>query len=188
MRSKQAGSSMVELIVAVTIGMFAMSAFFETISRLTALDKAKREAAQLSYGAAALQSMLKNHGANIIKTGTASGFVNPLKPTFSELKAGRYLPPFAKQTSAFNGSLDFTIRRGAKNDLFGLVCDTQSITERGAPATWLASEVMMAADGLGLRTSIATPTTLSGQAFSGVLSPITGPAVVCAWAYVGAPT
>lgn len=188
MRTKQSGESLVGLIVALAIGLGATAIFFEFVSRVIALDKAEREAQQLARGAEALQSMLRKHGASIIKTGTASGFVNPLKPTFAELKAGFYLPPVMRPSTPFNGTLDFTIRRGTKNDLFGLVCDTQNITQKGVPSPQLAGEVMMAAGGVGLRTSIATPNLLSGKGHSGVPSPLSGPAIVCAWAYIGAPT
>lgn len=187
-RRKQVGEGLISLILVMALAMASTVIFLDVISRVTSLAKAKREAEQLARGADALQSLLRKHGASIIKTGTASGFANPLKPTFAELKAGLYLPRVMRPITPFNGTLDFTIRRGTKNDLFGLVCDTQSVTERGSPSPQLASEVMMAANGVGLRTSIATPTILSGQAFSGVQSPIAGPAIVCAWAYIGAPT
>jgi len=178
---------MIELMIAATAGIFFMSMLMTAISNLAALGKAKREGAQLAAGAAALDSYLKTHGVSIVKNGTAPGFVDPYRPTVTDLKKGFYLPSYVSPTTAFGGALSFVVRKGPRNDLFGLVCDTQNITERGQPSPQLAGEVVMAANGSGLRTSIAGPGTLNGPGFAGVPSPISGPAIVCAWAYLANP-
>lgn len=187
MLGRQSGSSMLELMIAVAASIMLMSALMSALANVIALGKAKREGAMLADGAAALDSYLKTQGVLIVNSGIPVGFIDPLNPTYAQLKAGSYLPSFAPPTSAFGGTWTFTIRKGVKNDLFGLVCDTQNITEAGAPSPQLAGEVVMAANGSGLRTSIVGPTTLNGPGFTGIASPINGPAIVCAWAYLANP-
>jgi type II secretory pathway pseudopilin PulG len=183
MFARQAGSSLIELTIAVMAGIMLMSMMMTAISNVVALGKAKREGEQLAAGAAALDSYLRTHGESIARNGTAPGFADPLHPTFEALRGGAYLASFVPSTTPFGGTLSFMVRKGAKSDLLGLVCDTQNINERGLASPYLASEVMMASNGTGLRTSIANPAQLNGPGFTGVASPINGPAIVCAWAY-----
>lgn len=174
---------MIELTIAVMIGMLFMSMMMTAISNVVALGKAKRAGAQLAAGAAALDSYLRVHGESIARYGTASGFTDPFTPTVTALKNGAYLAGYVPSTTPFGGALTFVVRKGTKNDLFGLVCDTQSVMQRGVASPYLAGEVVMAAQGTGLRTSIANPGQLNGPGFANVASPISGPAIVCAWAY-----
>lgn len=175
---------MIELLLAVAAGMFFISAMMISVSNAVALGKSKREGAQLALGAKALDSYLSKMGVSIQTNGTAVGFASALNPTAAELKAGFYLPQYLPNTTPFGGTLSFIVRRGPKNDLLGFVCDSQNITERGATSPHLAGEVVSAAGGAGLRTSIANPGELNGAGFTGVASPINGPAIVCAWAYL----
>jgi hypothetical protein len=178
---------MIEMMIAVAAGIFIMSMMMTALSNLTALGKAKREGAQLALGAAAMDAYLKKFGVSIAKNQAVPGFADPLSPDVAVLRNGRYLPSYFPQTTAFGGTLVFRVQKGSKGDLTGLVCDTQNVTERGAPSPALAGEVLMAANGSGLRTSIATPAVLNGPGLTGIASPIIGPAIVCAWAYLANP-
>lgn len=187
MRFKQSGSTLVEIAVAMALGMLCLGIIMMVVSNIIAMGKAAREGSQLVDGVAALDSYLKTHGVSIVVNGTAPGFPNPYQPTSAQLKAGTFLPGFVADATPFGGTLQFTVRRGPRNDLFGLVCDTQTITQGGQPSPQLASEVVMAANGAGLRTSIANPGELNGPGQSGIVSPINGPSIVCAWAYLPNP-
>lgn len=183
MRSRQSGSSLIELTIAVMAGMLFMSMLMTAISNVVALGKAKRAGAQLAAGAAALDSYLRIHGESIARYGTATGFADPFAPSAEALKAGAYLAAYVPSSTPFGGNLAFVVRKGIRNDLLGLVCGTRDVTERGVPSPYLAGEVVMAAQGAGLRTSIANPGQLNGPGFVNVASPVNGPAIVCAWAY-----
>lgn len=187
MRAKQSGSSLIETLVSVMLGIAFMSGCMYAINHYKMLNKAAREGEILAEGALALDSYLKAHGLSIVNNGTAAGFPSPLQPTVDQLQAAGFLPRFTPARTPFDGTLQFTVRKGAGNDLLGLVCDTQTITNAGDPSPQLAGAVVMAANGAGLRTSVAAPTVLNGPAHAGITSPITGPSVVCAWAYLAKP-
>lgn len=187
MLSKQAGSSLVETAVAVALGIALMSGLMIAVGHVISMSKAARQGEHLAEGAAALDSYLKTHGVSIVTNGTAPGFTNALQPTLAQLKAGTFMPRFVPDVTPFGGTLQFTVRKGPKNDLLGLVCDAQPITHGGVPSPQLAGEVAMAANGAGLRTSIATPTVLNGAGHTGIVSPISGPSIVCAWAHLPNP-
>lgn len=184
--TKQSGSALVGLMITVIATGLIMSLVMSAVSGTATLGRAKREGDQLAAAANGLQSYLDTLGASIIQTGTASGFADAYHPTYSELKAKTYLFSFTPPATPFGGTLSFTIIKGAKNDLLGLACDTANVTENGQPSPRLAGEVASAAAG-GLRTSISNPTVLSGANFPSVPSPIAGPAIVCAWAYLANP-
>lgn len=183
MRARQTGSSLIELTIAVMAGMMFMSMMMTAISNVVALGKAKRAGAQLAAGAAALDSYLKVHGESIARYGTAAGFTDPFAPAIDKLKNGAYLAGYVPAATPFGGELIFVVRKGIKNDLLGLVCGTRDITQRGVASPYLAGEVVMAAQGAGLRTSIANPGQLNGPGFVNIASPVSGPAIVCAWSY-----
>lgn len=187
MRQRQSGGSLVETLVAVTLGIAFMSATMFAFNHYRLMHKAAREGEILAEAALGLDAYLKMHGVSIVKNGTAPGFPTPLQPTAEQLKAADFLPRYTPPKTPFDGTLQFIIRKGARNDLFGLVCDTQSITHAGEPSPQLAGAVVMASGGAGLRTSIATPSVLNGPAHTDVPSPIVGPSVVCAWAYLASP-
>jgi len=186
MRLKQSGSSLVEITVSMALGMLCLGAIMAGVSNLIAMSKAAREGEHLAEGVKAMESYLKTNGVSIIVNGTAPGFPSPYQPTTAQLKAGTFLASFVSNTTPFSGTLQFTVRRGPRNDLLGLVCDTQTITQSGQPSPQLAAEVM-AATGTGLRTSIAEPGVLNGPGQAGIISPINGPSIVCAWAYLPSP-
>jgi hypothetical protein len=187
MRLKQSGSSLVEITVAMALGMLCLGAIMSGVSNLISMSKAAREGSHLAEGVTAMDSYLKTNGASIVVNGTAPGFPNPYQPTAAQLKAGTFLASFISDTTPFGGTLQFTVRRGPRNDLLGLVCDTQTITQSGQPSPQLAAEVVMAANGAGLRTSIAEPGVLNGPGQVGIVSPVNGPSIVCAWAYLPTP-
>lgn len=187
MRLKQSGSSLVEMSVSMALGMLCLGMVMVGVSNLIAMSKAGREGSHLAEGVTAMASYLKTHGVSIIVNGTAPGFPNPYQPTGAQLKANTFLASFVSDTTPFGGTMQFTVRRGPRNDLFGLVCDTQTITQSGQPSPQLAAEVMMAAGGTGLRTSIAQPGVLNGPGQTGIISPINGPSIVCAWTYLPSP-
>lgn len=186
MRVKQGGFSLVGVMIGMAATSLMMSMLMTSTAKVTTLHRAGREGHDLARGAAALQSYLNLYGAAIVTGGGVPGFSDPYHPTMVEMKANTFLPSFTPSITAFGGTLHFTVRRGPKNDLLGLVCDTVNITEGGAASPQLAGEVAAAAKG-GLRTSIADPNTLNGAAFSSIPSPVSGPAIVCAWAYVSNP-
>lgn len=186
MQVKQGGFSLVGVMVAMASTGLLMSMLMTSTSSVMALHRAGREGQGLTRGAAALHSYLKLHGVAIVTGSGVDGFVDPYRPTMAELKAKTFLPSFMPNITAFGGTFNFTVRRGAQNDLLGLVCDTVSITEGGVVSPQMAGQVIAAAKG-GLRTSIADPNTLNGAAFTSIPSPINGPAIVCAWAYVPNP-
>ena len=187
MWQRQSGGSLVETLVAVTLGIAFMSGTMYSFNHYRLMNKAAREGEILAEAALGLDAYLKMHGLSIVKNGVAPGFPAPLAPTAEQLKAADFLPRYTPLRTPFDGTLQFTIRKGARNDLFGLVCDTQAITHAGEPSPQLAGAVLMATGGAGLRTSIATPSVLNGPAHTGVASPIVGPSVVCAWAYLASP-
>lgn len=187
MRLKQSGSSLVEMTVSMALGMLCLGAIMMGASNLIFMSKAAREGSHLAEGVTAMDSYLRTNGRSIIVNGTAPGFPNPYQPTAAQLKAGNFLSSFVSNATPFDGALQFTVRHGTGNDLLGLVCDTQTITQSGQPSPQLAAEVVMAAKGTGLRTSIAQPGVLNGPGQVGIVSPINGPSIVCAWAYLPAP-
>jgi hypothetical protein len=188
MKAKQSGTSLVETLVSVVLGIAFMSGTIYAINHATMLNKTAREGELLAEAALGLDAYLKAHGKTIVLNGTAPGFSNPLQPTLDQLKATDFLPRYTPARTPFDGSLQFTVRKGAKNDLLGLVCDTQTITHAGDPSPQLAGAVVKAANGAGLRTSVGSPGVLNGPAHAGIVSPISGPSVVCAWAYLANPT
>jgi hypothetical protein len=187
MRLKQSGSSLVEITVSMALGMLCLGAIMAGVSNIIAMSKAAREGAHLAEGVTAMESYLKTHGVSIIVNGTAPGFPNPYQPNSAQLKGNTFLASFVANTTPFGGTLQFTVRRGPRNDLLGLVCDTQTITQSGQPSPQLAAEVLAAAGGTGLRTSIAEPGVLNGPGQAGIISPISGPSIVCAWTYLPSP-
>lgn len=187
MFTKQSGSGLVETLVSVALGVVVLGAVMHGLGNVISLNKAAREGEHLAEGAAALDSYLKTHGLSIVKNLAVTGFPVPLQPTMEQLKAGTFMPRFIPDTTPFNGKLQFTIRKGVRNDLFGLACDTQNIMKGSVPAPDLAGAVIVAANGAGVRTSVIGPSLLNGPGQVSIPSPITGPAIVCAWAYLPSP-
>lgn len=182
---------MIELVIAIFIGMCLVAGLMTKVSWLLSMSKAKREGAMLAKGKIALDSYLKNYGVSLATNGTAGSFINPFTPSFQDLKTANFLPTYMPAKTAFDGSWKFYVVKGPKNDLLGFVCDTQTITARGVASPALAGEVMLAAGGAGLRTSIANPGILTGPGYpGGIASPLipSTPVTVCAWSYLPNPT
>lgn len=168
--------------------MVILNVFTLALGRGASIKLASREGARLAAGAAALQAYLNKNGASIVNSGSASGFSDPYNPTFAELKGQAYLPSYVLAATPFGGTLTFRVLKGTQNDLTGLACDTANITEGGQPSAPLASEVMLATGGVGMRTSAAAPAVLNGPGFQSIASPISGAAIVCGRAYLPNPT
>ncbi|GAB2881269.1 hypothetical protein GCM10027277_58010 [Pseudoduganella ginsengisoli] len=127
--------------------------------------------------------MLNKYGKNITTNGTAPGFANALAPSEAELRTAGFLPSFVSTRMPFGGTMIFTVRVGINNTLTGLACGDQSIVDSaGQPNGPIAGQIMHAANGVGLRTTVGTPGLLNGPGFQNIASPVNGPAVVCAWA------
>lgn len=186
-RAKERGSALIDLIFGGYIGMLLMLMILHAIAAIHVGRLAHLEGARLAAGAKALQSLFNNHGATIVASGMADGFATPYAPTTAELKDAGYMPRYLNVALPFGGTMQFTVRRNAENDLIGLACDSKSFTKAGQAAPDIAAKVMAASSGLGLMTSAAGPATLNGAVITNVVSPISGPAVVCAWAFLPDP-
>lgn len=185
--AKERGSALIDLIFGGFMSMLLMLIILRAIAAVNVGRTAHREGAHLALGARALQTLLYKQGASIVMNGTAAGFTTPYAPTGTELRAAGYLPKFVRTTTPFGGTLQFTVRRSAANDLLGLACESNSVTKRGAPAPDIAAQVMSASGGTGLMTTTVAPAVLNGPGMPNIASPISGPAVVCAWAYLSNP-
>lgn len=185
--SKQRGIGLVDLMLGAAISLVMMLMILHAAVQIGEGRNAHREGERLNQGAAALQSLLEQSGASIINSGSAAGFANVYAPTASELKAAGYLPQYWNPAMPFGGNAQFTVRRGLSNDLLGLVCDSNSLVRRGVAAPDLAAKIVKASQGRGIMTSVVNPSQMNGPGMLNVTAPISGPAIVCAWAYLPSP-
>ena len=184
----QRGSMIIDLIIGVGISLMMLAWLANLAVGFNESRKADRQGTRLAAGASALQSLLNKHGATIVSAGIVPGFANIYAPTAAELRAASFLPTFVGTTLPFGGNMSFVVRKGANNDLLGIACGDTSIMQRDQVAPHLAGLTVASVGGNGLRTSIAVPSQLSGTAFQGIVSPVTGGAIVCAWAFLPNPT
>lgn len=188
MRMKnQRGSALVDLIIGVSLTMMMLAWLAKLSVGFNESRMADRQGTRLAAGANALQNLFNKHGATIASSGIVPGFSNIYAPTAEELRATSFLPTFVGTSMPFGGNMTFVVRKGANNDLMGIVCGDTSIALRGEPAPHIAGVVVASTGGSGMRTSIAVPSELNGTTFQGIVSPVTGPAVVCAWAFLPNP-
>lgn len=184
----QKGFALVDLMLGTAVSLVMMMGILRATAMVGEGRNAHREGDRLSQGAAALQYLFNNAGSSIITSGSAVGFANVYTPTVNELKAAGYLPQYWNPTLPFGGTAQFTVQRGVGNDLLGLVCDTSSMVRHGVVAPDLAAKVVKASQGTGVMTSQINPGKLNGPGMLNITSPINGPAVVCAWAYLPSPS
>lgn len=179
---RENGMMLLDLLFGVIVAMGMLLIIAQVNTALNRGRMAHLQGSRLAAGAAALQVMLNKYGTTIATSGTAPGFANALSPSEAELRNAGFLPSFVSTSMPFGGTMIFTVRVGTNKALTGLACGNQSIVDAaGQPAGNIAGQIMHAANGFGLRTTIGTPGTLNGPGFQNIASPINGAAVVCAW-------
>lgn len=178
---------LIDLVIGAFIAMMMLGAYLQVATRVSEGRTAHREGARLAAGAAALHEYLLRRGAGIILNGTAAGFATPYAPSEANLKDAGFMPRYLSMITPYGGTMQFVVRRGIKNDLLGLACDSAAITRAGQPAPDIAAKVVAASEGTGMMTSIVNPGVLNGPGMSNVASPINGAAIVCAWAFLPNP-
>ena len=178
---------LIDLVIGAFIAMMMLGAYLQVATKVSEGRTAHREGARLAAGAAALQEYLIQRGASLVNSGTAAGFTTPFAPAAADLKKAGFMPLYLNMTTPYGGNMQFVVRRGIKNDLLGLACDSAPITRAGQPAPDLAARIVAASDGTGMMTSIVNPAVLNGPGMSNVASPIAAAAIVCAWAFLPNP-
>ncbi|MCU6502315.1 hypothetical protein LPN04_31420 [Rugamonas sp. A1-17] len=186
-RTRMSGFGLIDLMLGTAVSLMMMLFILHAVNQISVGRNVHREGDRLSRGAAALQAMINNLGSSIVSSGSAAGFANAYTPTEAELKAAGYMPKYLSTTLPFGGVMQFTVQRGPNNDLLGLACDSQSVTMSGKIAPDVAAKIVKATHGAGVMTSQSNPTVMNGPGMLNVASPISGPAVVCAWAYLPNP-
>ena len=182
-RRRESGMLLIDLLFGVIIAMGMLLVVAQVNTALNRGRLAHLHGSRLAAGAAALQAMLDKNAASIATSGTAPGFTNALSPSETDLRNAGYLPSFVPTRLPFGGTMMFTVRVGANKTLIGLACGNQSVVDAGGLAAGpVVGQIMHAANGAGLRTTVGTPGVLNGPAFQNIASPVNGPAVVCAWA------
>lgn len=184
----QRGAAIVDLIIGVGITLMMLVWMAQLSVAFNESRKADRQGTRLAAGANALQDLFNKHGATIASAGVVPGFANIYAPTAIELRTASFLPTFVGTSMPYGGNMSFVVRKGANNDLLGIVCGDGNITKHDQPAPHLAGLIERFIGGNGLRTSIAFPSQLSGVAFQDIVSPVSGSAIVCAWAFLPNPT
>lgn len=179
---------LIDLVIGAFIGMLMLGAYLKVAVAVDAGRRTHREGARLAAGAAALREYLQQRGVSLITSGTAAGFINPFEPSEANLKDAGFMPRYVGTRMPYGGTMTFSVRRSARNDLLGLACDDTPITRAGQPAPDLAAKIMAASEGTGLMTSIANPGVLNGPGMANVASPVAAAAIVCAWAFLPNPT
>lgn len=188
-KRRESGSLTIDVLIACAIGMMMMSVLNVMASRIKQGRVIQITADRLAVGAKSLQAYLNSQGTSIITTGSAPGFVNALTPTPAELTAKNFAPAYLNTMLPLNGgAMTFIIYRRANLDLVGLACNNKNLYLHGIPDAQLTTKVVAATGGNGMRTSIAAPGILNGIGLKNVNSPITGPSIVCAYAYYSNPT
>lgn len=186
-RTRVNGFGLIDLILGTAVSLLMMLFILQAVTQISVGRNVHREGDRLARGAAALQAMVNNLGASIVNSGSAAGFANAYAPTEGELKTAGFMPKYLSTTLPFGGVMQFTIQRGPNNDLLGLACDSKSVTMSGKIAPDVAVKIVKATHGAGVMTSQGNPTIMNGPGMLNVASPISGPAVVCAWAYLPNP-
>lgn len=187
MRHSQDGLTTIDLIFGLALGMMLLVGMLHVQTAFRDSHTAYLQGQRLVAGRDALQRLLEDQGSSIVTTGTAIGIGDAWSPSEIDLRTKQYLPTYANTQMPHGGVIRFYVRKGANNQLMGLACDSVDVMRNGQPDTSMASLVMTYTDGFGLRTNMANQTVLNGQAYQGILSPIAGPAIVCAWAFISNP-
>lgn len=178
---KQGGAMVIDLIIGCAFAMGMLLVIASINLELNRGRLAHLQGSRLAAGAAALEALFEKHGATIAATGSAPGFSSATSPSETDLRNNGFLPSFVSTQMPFGGTMTFHVRIGANRDLLGLACGNTSVVTGNIPGGRVAGQIMHAANGLGLRTSIGTPGILNGPGFQNIPSPINGPAIVCAW-------
>lgn len=183
---RQNGFGLIDQILMVAITILIAGVMLSLVRFLSTQDVIYRQKTIMTQAQVALYNYLNKYGKDIAMTSSVSGFSNALSPTRQELIQAGFLPSISPVITRFNGALVFKVRQGIRNDMTGFVCDTGSVQERGAASTVLAAKIASAVPG-GVFTSADAPSTLNGQGYSNVSSPVAGNTIVCAIAYVPSP-
>lgn len=183
---RQKGFGLLEQILIVAITILIAGVMLSLVRFLSTQDVIYRQKTILTQAQVALYNYLNKYGKDIALTSNVSGFSNALSPTRQELIQAGFLPSISPVVTRFNGTLVFKVRQGIRNDMTGFVCDTGTVQERGVPSMVLAAKIASAIPG-GVFTTSEAPSTLNGQGYSNVSSPISGNSIVCAIAYVPSP-
>jgi hypothetical protein len=179
---------LLDLIIGAAVAIMIMSVLIQASTQIAIGHRVHREGYKLAVSSTALQNYLNAKGELIINTGSASGFANAYSPQLEELQAAGYMPTFITARTPFGGTLTFIVRRGVQNDLMALACDNQNVTYGSQASEYIAAKVVSAAGGNGLKTNSSSPTILNGPSFTGIVSPISGDAIVCTWAFLPRPS
>lgn len=181
---KQSGFSLIEAMISIVVTMLATMLLWGIVQFALTQKKIYAERDFLNQGWLAATRYIKTNAAGIV-SGSVSGFINPLKPSLSELFNAGYITSRSMQKSPLNGDLDVSILVGVNKDITAVICDTAPVTIKGKSSDILASKIASELGINGVSTNTGNPGTLTGASFQNIPSPLAGSdPVVCSISYM----